>query len=184
MEMMMIEKPCVPQSLSEWKSTVLLPSQDAAREIILVLFNPSSSFDVVSLSGRKGVSKRVMFRAVLIFVFIFDHFQATFIGLNFSGSKIVEVYDFCRLSFFQIPSQQGFQDDQMQGKCSMQCMQYVLQLPSQYLFSIRSWDEGLVQPAAFWQIQRIILKKYYCEHTFFQNRLTISIHKQCDSNAV
>ena len=50
---------------------------------------PPSSFDVVSLSGRKGVSKRVMFRAVLIFVFIFDHFQATFIGLNFSGSEIV-----------------------------------------------------------------------------------------------
>ena len=68
---------------------MFLPSQDAAREIILVLFNPSSSFDVVSLSGRKGVSKRVMFRAVLIFVFIFDHFQATFIGLNFSGSEIV-----------------------------------------------------------------------------------------------
>ena len=56
MEMMMIEKPSVPQSFSEWKSTVFLPSQDAAREMILVLFNPPSTFDVVSLSGRKGVS--------------------------------------------------------------------------------------------------------------------------------
>ena len=78
----------------------------------------------------------------------------------------------------------GYLTDMARAETALvrQCLKTAL--ASQYLFSIRSWDEGLVQPAAFWQIQRIILKKYYCEHTFFQNRLTISIHKQCDSNAV